>query len=58
MNSKGIIAIVVGVVLLVLVRWGVGRLEENQRVEARRRSKRCWRRTRSRRRGTRAGRFL
>jgi hypothetical protein len=35
MNTKGIIAIVVGVVLLVLLRWAVGRMEENQRVEAR-----------------------
>jgi len=34
MNTKGIIAIVVGVVLLVLLRWAVGRMEENQRVEA------------------------
>ena len=36
MNSKGIIAIVVGVVLLVLLvllRWVVGRMDENQRVE-------------------------
>src|ERR1017187_1623427 len=37
MKSKGIIAIVVGVVLLVLLvllRWVVGRMDENQRVEA------------------------
>ena len=36
MKSKGIIAIVVGVVLLVLLvllRWVVGRMDENQRVE-------------------------
>lgn len=36
MNSKRILAVVCGVLLLVLVRWGAGRLEENQRVEARR----------------------
>ena len=35
MSSKGIIAIVGGVLLLVLARWGVARLRENQRVEAR-----------------------
>ena len=35
MNAKGIIAIVVGVALLVLVRWEAGRMRENQRVEAR-----------------------
>jgi type II secretory pathway pseudopilin PulG len=35
MKSKGIIAIVVGVVLLVLLRWVVGRMDENQRAEAR-----------------------
>ncbi|MFI5245572.1 MAG: hypothetical protein ACHQQR_10130, partial [Gemmatimonadales bacterium] len=35
MSSKGIIAIVGGVSLLVLARWGVARLRENQRVEAR-----------------------
>jgi hypothetical protein len=35
MNSKGIIAIVVGVALLVLVRWEVSRWGENRRVEAR-----------------------
>jgi hypothetical protein len=34
MKSKGIIAIAVGVVLLVLLRWVVGRMDENQRVEA------------------------
>jgi hypothetical protein len=34
MNAKGIIAIVVVVVLLVLVRWEVSRWGENQRVEA------------------------
>jgi hypothetical protein len=35
MNTKGILAIVGGVLLLVLVRWGAGRLGENQRAEAR-----------------------
>jgi hypothetical protein len=35
MNSKGIIAVVVGVLLLVFVRWGVGRLAESQRADAR-----------------------
>jgi hypothetical protein len=35
MNFKGIIAIVVVVVLLVLVRWEAGRMRENQRVQAR-----------------------
>src|ERR1019366_318201 len=35
MTFKGIIAIVVGVVLVVLVRWGVSRWGENQRAEAR-----------------------
>src|ERR1035437_1676624 len=35
MTFKGIIAIVVGVVLLVLVRWEVSRWGENQRAEAR-----------------------
>jgi hypothetical protein len=34
MKSKGIIAIAAGVVLLVLLRWVVGRMEENQRAEA------------------------
>jgi hypothetical protein len=34
MKSRGIIAIAVGVVLLVLLRWVVGRMDENQRVEA------------------------
>jgi hypothetical protein len=34
MRSKGIIAIVAGVVLLVLVRSMLGRLEENRRIEA------------------------
>src|SRR5450759_3655977 len=34
MTFKGIIAIVVAVVLLVLVRWEVSRWGENQRVEA------------------------
>jgi hypothetical protein len=35
MNSKGILAVVIGVLLLVLVRWEVSRLSESQRMEAR-----------------------
>jgi hypothetical protein len=35
MTFKGIIAMVVGVVLLLLVRWEAGRMRENQRVQAR-----------------------